>query len=350
MKVADGMFEFLGGFPVDRLSRPRKTVFDIGTKGYFENPMSDILAFYLDPHEEHGLGALPLKGFLKSAGIGHLDTNLVTAPIREKIDRIDLVLEGKDWIIAVENKVHHAAVNPFEDYEKALDRYNTRGKLPHHFILSPYDPMIRGWRWLETPKLMRALSEGIVQDSVSDEATVWAMFFKEFCRNAINVTEVVGASLMNEENFEMIVEHWDKIKKVVDAYHDTYSIVSKRLEPIAERIIKRKQSFGYENWQELGHALRFYPILNSENNSTVLILPDNRYAAGRFRVQYYVRLDHAAGRNEMLDLCADGFRPLGTEKSGTLLSFFVDSANLRDLEIHFENSIKTLQAHQLRHA
>ena len=40
---------------------------------------------------------------------------------------------------------------------------------------------------------------------------------------------------------------------------------------------------------------------------------------------------------------------LGTEKGGTLLSFFVDSANLRDLEIHFENSIKTLEAHRLRH-
>ena len=287
MKVADDIFEFLDSFPVDRFSRPRKTVFDIGAKGYFENPMSDILAFYLDPHEEHGLGSLPLKGFLKGAGIGHLDTNLVTAPIREKIDRIDLVLEGKDWIIAVENKVRHAAVNPFEDYEKALDRYNTLGKSPHYFILSPYDPMIFGWHWLETPKLMRSLSEGIVQNSVSDEAKVWLVFFEEFCRNAINMTEVMGASLMSKENVEMIIENWEKIKKVVDAYNDTYLLVSKRLEPIAERAIKRKKSFKYENWQELGHALRMYPIQNSENNSTVLILPQNKYAAGRLRVPHH---------------------------------------------------------------
>lgn len=343
MKIPDGMLEFLADFPIDRLSRGRKTVFDIGMKGHFENPMTDILAFYLDFNEEHGLGDLLLKSFLKSADVGYLEAKLGTAPIREKVGRIDLVLEGKDWIIAVENKVHHAAVNPFEEYKKALIRYNTRNKKMRYFILSPYDPKISGWCWLETPRLMRALIESLVQNSFSGETVVWAMFFKEFCQNVINVTEVVGANRMSEENFSLIIENWNKIKMVADTYHNTYSEISKRLEPIAERVTKRKQSFRRNDWRELGLALRLYPTPNSENNSTVLILPDSKYEAARFRVQYYIRLDHTADSNEILDLCAEDFCQLGTEKSGMLHSFFIDVAKLGDLERYFERSIETLE-------
>jgi len=33
-----------------------KTIFSVGGRGYYENPISDILAFFFNPQEVHGLG------------------------------------------------------------------------------------------------------------------------------------------------------------------------------------------------------------------------------------------------------------------------------------------------------
>jgi hypothetical protein len=41
-----------------------KTIFDIGGKGYFENPLTDLLAFYSDPDEEHGFGDILIQELL----------------------------------------------------------------------------------------------------------------------------------------------------------------------------------------------------------------------------------------------------------------------------------------------
>ena len=50
-----------------------KTIFSIGCRGHYENPTSDILAFYLDPEAEHQLGSLVLDS-LFSALIKTLET------------------------------------------------------------------------------------------------------------------------------------------------------------------------------------------------------------------------------------------------------------------------------------
>ena len=47
-----------------------KTFFSIGGRGYYEDPTSDVLAFYLDPNEEHGLGDLVLQSLVTVSAMG----------------------------------------------------------------------------------------------------------------------------------------------------------------------------------------------------------------------------------------------------------------------------------------
>ena len=56
--------ELLQQFPEMRelvahlLRRHVDTILNVGGRGYYENPMSDLLAFFLDPSACHGLGDL----------------------------------------------------------------------------------------------------------------------------------------------------------------------------------------------------------------------------------------------------------------------------------------------------
>lgn len=101
------------------LKPKEKTVFSIGGRGHYENPISDVLAFFLDPNEDHELGSLVAQAMLKCAGVTAAPHS-IQAIYREYVTseqaRLDLVLVGDDWLLAIENKVYHTANNPFDHY------------------------------------------------------------------------------------------------------------------------------------------------------------------------------------------------------------------------------------------
>jgi len=69
------------------LPEPEKTFFDVGARGHYENPTTDLLAFFIDPDEEHGLGDCFLRALLECVGgnrlCPELTSNLTQEPQRE---------------------------------------------------------------------------------------------------------------------------------------------------------------------------------------------------------------------------------------------------------------------------
>lgn len=74
------------------------TIFGIGSRGYYENPTTDILAFFLDDSAAHGLDALVLTALMDilPEPFNKLDCSLSISPEREvktkRGKRIDLLL------------------------------------------------------------------------------------------------------------------------------------------------------------------------------------------------------------------------------------------------------------------
>ena len=98
------------------------TLFDVGTRGHFENPTTELLSFFLEPMKEHSLencffnglqDVIASKGFSK--GLGAL-TSVETEVSTAKGNRIDLLLEADEALIIVECKIYHGQNNPFDDY------------------------------------------------------------------------------------------------------------------------------------------------------------------------------------------------------------------------------------------
>src|ERR671919_66715 len=62
------------------------TLFSISGRGYFENPTTDLLAFFFDPNQAHGFRDLLLRSFLTCMGLEIPDPlDLSEPPQREEI-------------------------------------------------------------------------------------------------------------------------------------------------------------------------------------------------------------------------------------------------------------------------
>jgi hypothetical protein len=121
----------------------KQLAFDFNMLNFFnlgENKITEILAFFLNPKETHGQGDIFLKEFLKNIYKSDIETNNVKITTEFSITdnrRIDLYIEFKDFIIAIENKIWAIdQQNQLIDYATFLEK-KANGKYLLLY-LSPY--------------------------------------------------------------------------------------------------------------------------------------------------------------------------------------------------------------------
>lgn len=105
---------------------PRPTFMDVAGYPHYENVCSNILAFYLNPTEAHGLGNLVLRSLLRT--LGHPDVSLGQTTVeRERMTfnggRLDLLIDTEIVTIGIEHKVYATVYNDLDDYAKTVDGY-----------------------------------------------------------------------------------------------------------------------------------------------------------------------------------------------------------------------------------
>ncbi len=123
--------------------RPERppTLMEISGYPHYENVCSNILAFFLDPGNPHGLGTLFLDALVRAGCIGEQgreiggDIQIRREETTRKGSRIDLLIQSESHAIVIENKIFHEISNPFEDYIKHVETHYVHLK-KHLFILS----------------------------------------------------------------------------------------------------------------------------------------------------------------------------------------------------------------------
>ena len=117
---------------MENIKLKENTIMDIMGNSRDEIMCSNMLAFYFNPNEEHGLDNLVLKCFieiLKTKKIirNYSYKNIVT--IREqrtlKDNWIDIVIKNDDCVIGIENKIDADLDNDLYDYSKTLESINS---------------------------------------------------------------------------------------------------------------------------------------------------------------------------------------------------------------------------------
>ena len=218
---------------------PEATIFSVGGRGYYENPTTDILAFFCDPNGPHKLGNIVLKGLMQCLPEDYqdFDCSLSETPEREvKTEtgkRIDLLLEGPDWFIILENKVYHQQNNPFHDYEKFVREESNlirfKDKKAIFVVLSPSgEVLLDSWLAISYPQLIDVLKEQLALKFLSDSIDKWTLMLREF---TVHLESLMPQSSVNQQTFEFVLNNLAEIKeiqvvkqKAINEYHQRLQI------------------------------------------------------------------------------------------------------------------------------
>lgn len=144
----EALLDEFGRLP-GRVARP-PTFMEIAGYPHYENACSNILAFFMDPEESHGLGTLVLDALASAGGIADAEgvggnVSVDREVVTEAGNRIDILVTSDEHAILIENKIHAAANNPFYDYAAHFDRI-AGVRVPHKILLTLY-PTGDGSNW-----------------------------------------------------------------------------------------------------------------------------------------------------------------------------------------------------------
>jgi len=247
------------------------TLFSVGGRGYFENPTTDLLAFYLNPTAPHGLGALVLRSLLQCVGLAEdFELSLVEPPRREETttnrNRIDLVLVGPSWVAAIENKIGHAQVNPFEDYEQHLAK-RFPGRTVLRIVLSPAGTTTRAaWVPLSYRRLIDSVREQLNEDGNALGPSKWLVFLQEFL---LHLENEATEKHMTDEQIAFVEGNYALLARVADLRKEYHRTIERRAASLLQQQFPTYQIQTRVHDWGAGPAIRFYSDRWGESNPVI---------------------------------------------------------------------------------
>lgn len=119
-----------------------KTFMEISGYPHYENVCSNILKFYLDPTNEHGLKDLVLNSLLHLIDKDfHFDLDFEQIEVYREHktindNRLDLVVLTENYAIGIENKIFHHLHNDLTDYKNTVESFCYNSRKPVCIVLS----------------------------------------------------------------------------------------------------------------------------------------------------------------------------------------------------------------------
>lgn len=239
------------------LDKQEETIFSIGGRGHYENPISDVLAFYLHPEEAHGLGSLVLKALLDTCNFTkkpELCSPVLREATTENGNRIDLLLEGDDWVLIIENKIFHTANNPFDDYKKFTElKYSD--KTPYYVILTPKPQFdqAQDWKTVGYAELTDAIQAKLGRALIDNPFSKWVIFLRDFL---LNVNTYTGNS-MDDEKFNFIESKLAHIFSLEAIKNEFKKAIGEKLNRAVSEVIPEK-NFSFKSYAWKGLAITSY--------------------------------------------------------------------------------------------
>ena len=187
------------------------TLFAVGGRGYYENPATDLLGFFLKPQAEHGLGDLFLVTYLDCLKVNWQqfdmrDVRVIPQEQTNEGNYIDLLITGENWCLVIENKIRHWQANPFKDYE--AHAYKLEKQKPIFSILSPKgeispesDANPDRWFGVSYKDYCQKLRGKMTATFFEKPFSKWHVFAREFI---LHMENELYTSPMNEKQIEFV--------------------------------------------------------------------------------------------------------------------------------------------------
>lgn len=267
------------------------SIFALGGRGYYENPTTDLLAFFLDPGEIHGFGDCFLRTLLGCVCPQPLPEPALALPPQREVstlsgNRIDLLLQGNNWLLMLENKILHSQVNPFTDYELYAETLCKMSPIRSYFaVLSPSGKSANAkWVGLSYATYIKALREALALNIERQSPDKWQILAEEFLLHLENIT--VKHS-MSDDSIDFVFKNLPQInalRKLRDQAFETLN--SKILARLEADIPGYVPYIRRHTWRD-GPTLR-YACNDWEEYSDVVVFFDCSQPSLRPTVRVYL--------------------------------------------------------------
>jgi PD-(D/E)XK nuclease superfamily len=186
---------------------------------------SNILAFFLDPANLHGLGTALLDALLTSVGAepmqGSTYIDVRTEVYTQQGKRLDIVIDAGSLVVAIENKIDHAAINPFDEYRAELEMLSAGrpwvGVLLSLRPIAP-SPAFCGFRPVTYAIYFQALAH-YLGGALLTAREPYLMFLRDFMRtigDLVRETSMDAATLAfyrdNQNDIEQLLSSVDALR------------------------------------------------------------------------------------------------------------------------------------------
>lgn len=271
---------------------PEQTIFSIGSRGYYENPTTDILAFFCDNNAVHGLDDLVLTALLNCLpdNFQSLDSTLVESPQREvhtaSGKRIDLLFESQDWVMVIENKIFHHQNNPFSEYEQFVkeDRHVARfkDKKVVYVVLSPSGSVARpAWVGISYPRLIASIKEQLAEHFINQPLNKWTILLREFI---LHLENIMAKPTLAQESIDFVLDHLSDFKAAQKLQEQAIKALQQSLLQELQEQLGQQMNTTINTWH--GYPAIRFAYSNWQNDSDVVLFLDGRDKKS-FCINYY---------------------------------------------------------------
>lgn len=293
-----------------------ETLFSIAGRGYYENATSDLLAYFMRPNGQHGFGPLFLRAFFdcmgkKGSDVVFKDVRVWRESPTKDGGRIDLLVTASDWVLVIENKVHHWLANDLASYEADAKRHS-RGGIVHRAILSPDGISAPNWTPVTYRVYCDALKSALPEAFFDSALSKWQVFAREFILHL--ESEICDARMaMTPDQIEFVEKHLLELEEA-NALRDGYILfLEKELQERLRGVAPARQCKFRDNWGLLCHEsaghLRFQFLFQTPSHKNG---NDNR----KFRIGAWVGGLTESERATVQEVLADT-EPPSDESGGT---------------------------------
>lgn len=276
--------------------KKEENIFTIGARGHYENPVSDLLAFFINPSAAHPFKDKVLQALFNcikeesEQQFNIVDTNLVTSPQREQgtdnSKRIDLLLESENWVMLIENKIYHYLDNPLDIYTAWAERtYESKEKI--FLVLSIEGTKSENWIGVSWKQFLDEIKKVMADTFLFGELNKWHVLLREYI---LHLESIVSPTEYTRKEEEFFFDNLNNIKEIIELRKSIIDSLQKEIVYRLENEFKTEITTRIEYWSGFP-ALRFHLKKWRTESDLVLCLAYENGKKFHINVHAYINND-----------------------------------------------------------
>ncbi len=207
---------------------------------HFENVCSNILAFYLQPSNNHGFGTLFLDVLAalvdEEIEIDGQGIDVRREELTGNGKRIDLVIESDNYVFGIENKIFAGLYSPFSDYSNHLESMSN-GRPVYKILLSlrsvQSSPQLYGFYPISYEILFQKVLTNVGLCFLTSHEP-HTTFLRDFIKTIQNLQQTTAMDLQRLEYFRSNQQSISALLEEVDGFRKDMRMKIQQLKEVVE--------------------------------------------------------------------------------------------------------------------